>query len=267
MDDLLRCIAALIRTDFAAEVEAGFPAVSRIPSTETIKFLDYFAGLGPDECAELLDALARLGAIQFFPQSVVSSYALDLTSNNPALLRYRNALQSGNFAYGLRYVEPRMARMMLMDSEGMAHMAETRSGLDFEPRDDPPKELVPDPGIRNVQPAKAPLLRKLIETSFAQLFSAKKSRAPGGETRYTGSMGATELTVTVDFASRLAQLRWFVALKMANPALNASRLEDFWGRCGWDYLTVENASRSIDLLCQRIDYLVRLKEQIDAISG
>lgn len=265
MDDLIPRIAALIRTDSTAEAEAGFPAVIRIPSTETIRFLDYFDGLDVSGRAALLDAMARLGAMQFFPPAVISSDALSLVSTSPALLRFRNALQSGHFAYGLRYVEPRMARMMLLDPEGMAHMAETRSGLDFDPRDDPPNELVPDSDIRSVRPAKAPLLRKLVETAFARLFSPKKGKLPGGETRFAGSIGSTALAVTVDFASRLAQLRWSVSLEMANPELNASRVDDFWARCGWDYLTEENASRSIDLLCERIEYLVALKERIDAI--
>jgi hypothetical protein len=266
MSELLSSIAALLRTDLVAESEADFPLLARIPSTEAIKLRDYFSGLDPDGRAALLDAIARLGARQFFPPPVVSSDALDLTSNNPALLAYRKALQSGHFAYGLRYVEPRMAKMMLTDPEGKAHMAETRAGLDFQPRDDPPKELVPDADLCKIQPAKAPLLRKLIETAFALLLPPKKSKLPGGETRYAGSIGPTELAVTVDFASRLAQLRWYVTMNMANPNLRASRVEDIWGRCGWDYITEENASRSIDLLCKRIDYLVRLKERIDAIA-
>jgi len=43
-------------------------------------------------------------------------------------------------------------------------------------------------------------------------------------------------------------------------------VEDFWGSRAWDYLTEENATRSIDLLCERIVYLVNLKERIDALS-
>ena len=156
---------------------------------------------------------------------------------------------------------------MLNDRESMARMAQTRSTLDFEPRDDPPKDLTPEFDIRKIQPANAPLLRKLMEQAFAQLFSPQKSKLPGGETRYAGSIGSTELTVSVIFSSRFGQLLWFVKMAMANPNLLAFRVEDFWGRTGWDYLTEENASRSIDLLCERIVYLVKLKERIDAQSA
>jgi hypothetical protein len=264
MAELLSIIAALLRADFTAEAEAGFPTVTRIPSTEAIRFVDYFSALHADERGELLNGMAQLGATQFFPPTLAYR-EMGLNAKNAALVRYRATLQTGHFAYGLRYVEPRMARMMLTDPEGMAHMAETRSSLDFQPRDDPPKELVTDSDIRKVQPAKAPLLRKLLETAFAKLFSPAKSKLPGGEVRYAGIVGSTEMAVTVDFASRLAQLRWFVTLNLANLELEVSRVEDFWARSGWDYLTEENAERSIALLCERIAYLVRLKERIDAI--
>jgi hypothetical protein len=266
MSDLLSSVAALLRTDFAVEADAGFPTVTRIPSTETVKFLDYFAALEPDGRGPLLDVMARFGAMQFFPAPLVQQEALDLHASNAAIAQRKTAMQSGQFAYGLRYVDLRMARAMLNDPESMARMAHTRSTLDFEPRDDPPKELTPESDIRKIQPAKAPLLRKLMEKAFARLFSPQKSKLSGGETRYAGSIGSTELTVSVDFSSRYVQLHWFVKVAMANPNLRAFRVEDFWGSRAWDYLTEENASRSIDLLCERIVYLVNLKERIDALS-
>ncbi len=207
MAELLSSVAALVRADFKAEADAGFAVVKRIPSTESVKFLDYFATLEPDGRGPLLDAMAQGGAMQFFPPPLVYQRALDLNANNLALGRYRSALRSGSFAYGLRYVDLRMARAMLNDRESMTHLAETRSGLDFEPRDDPSKELTSETAIRKIQPAKAPLLRKLMEPAFGQLFSPKKSKLPGGETRYAGSLGSTELAVVIDFSSRLAQLR------------------------------------------------------------
>jgi len=263
MTDVLSSIAALLRADFDAEVDAGFPAVKRIPSTETVKFLDYFAALEPGGRGALLDAMARSGALQFYPSPQAYQEVLDQNANNAAFAHWRTTLQSGSFAYGLRYVDLRMARATLNDAQSMAMMAQTRSTLDFKPRDDPPKELTPESDIRKIQPAKAPLLRKLMEKAFAQLFSPQKSKLPGGETRYAGSIGSTERAVSADFSSRFAQLHWYVKMPMANPNLRAFRVEDFWGSRAWDYLTEENASRSIDLLCERIVYLVRLKERID----
>jgi hypothetical protein len=62
MADLRTSVAALLLADFKAEAEAGFPTVRRIPSTDAVKFLDYFVTLNSAEAAALLDALpaARL---------------------------------------------------------------------------------------------------------------------------------------------------------------------------------------------------------------
>jgi hypothetical protein len=123
MADLLSSIAALLRADFATEADSGFPTAKRIPSTEAVKFLDYFAALEPDGRGPLLDAMARLGALQFCPSPLVYQEALDLNATNAAIMQFRTALQSGHFAYGLRYVDARMARAMLNDPETMARMA------------------------------------------------------------------------------------------------------------------------------------------------
>ena len=66
MADLRTNIDALLLADFKAEAEAGFPTVRRIPSTDAVKFLDFFATLNSAESAALLDALARAHALQFF---------------------------------------------------------------------------------------------------------------------------------------------------------------------------------------------------------
>src|SRR5437762_1566857 len=59
--DLLSNIAALVREELDQEAAAGFPKLTRIPSTGVIRLLDYLASLPPAEHAPLRDALARLG--------------------------------------------------------------------------------------------------------------------------------------------------------------------------------------------------------------
>ena len=51
MADLRTNIATLLLADFKAEAEGGFPTVRRIPSTDAVKFLDYFAALNSTEAA------------------------------------------------------------------------------------------------------------------------------------------------------------------------------------------------------------------------
>lgn len=265
MADLRTNIAALLHADFTAEADASFPTVRRIPSTEAIKFLDHFATLKSAEAAALLDALARAHALQFFPPPAVYHERQELNENDSALVQFRNTTRTGQFAYGLRYQDLRMARTALKDPESIQHMTETRSKLDFVPRDDPPKELMPEPDRLKVPTAKAPLLRKLIDKTFAELFAPSKTKQPGGTLQYAGSIGSTELTVSVIFSNMYGQLHWWVNMRMLNPDLKAIRVQDFWGTYGWDYLTEENAPRSIDLLCERIVYLAKLRERIDAL--
>lgn len=264
MADLRTNIAALLLADFKAEAEAGLPTVKRIPSSDAVKFLDYFATLNSAEAAALLDALARAHVIQFLPPSAVHQEDLERSEKDSALVQFRDATRSGHFAYGLRYQDVRHARTALRDPMSMRYMAETRSTLDFVPRDDPPSELMPEPDRLKVQTANAPLLRKLIDKAFAQLFAPRKTKLHGALS-YAGSIGATELTVSVIFSNMYGQLHWWVSMPMLNPNLKAARVQDFWGAYAWDYLTEENAPRSIDLLCERIVYFANLRERIDAL--
>ena len=266
MTDLRTNIASLLRADFTAEAEAGFPTVKRIPSTDAVKFLDYFAMLNSVEAAALLDALARSHAMQFFSSPTLHREALELGEKNSALVHFRDATRKGQFAYGLRYQDFRQARSALKDSMSMRFMAETRSKLDFVPRDDPPSELMPDPDRLKAEPAKAPLLRKLIDKAFAPLLATRKTKKPGGVLEYAGSIGSAELTVSVVFSNMFGQMHWWVKMDLQDPNLTAIRIQDFWGTSGWDYLTEENAARSVDLLCERIVYLATLRERIDALS-
>jgi len=153
MTELRARITQLLVADVTAEADSGFPMVRRIPSTLAVKFVDYFAMLNPGDAAELLTSLAQVHAMQFFPGPVIYHEALEMNVKNQALLRYRDATRTGQFAYGLRYQDFRMARMMLKDPESLRHMAETRSKLNFTPRDDPPDELMPEPDRLMVETA------------------------------------------------------------------------------------------------------------------
>ena len=209
MPDLRTKIAALLLADFQAEAEAGFPTVRRIPSADAVKFLDYFATLNSAAADALLEALAHGHATQFFPPSTVGREFLELSESNSALVQFRDATREGHFAYGLRYQDVRHARAILRDPQSMRYMAETRSTLGFVPRDDPPSELMPEPDRLKVQTANAPLLRKLIDKAFAQLFAPKKTNQHGA-LNYIGSIGSTEITVSVIFSNMHGQLRWWV---------------------------------------------------------
>ena len=263
-------IAALIRTELAQEVDAGFPVLGRIPSTGTVKFLDNFATLSPPDRIALLDSLALAEALHFFPASLIANAHERLRTADPAVIRFYDVMQSGDFAYGLRYCDLRMARAMMNDPESRAQMARTRSTLDFQPRDDLPELLVGSTPLLEIQTAKAPLLRKLLNPMLAKRLGAKPQKRPGGELIYEGMIGDIPLRVSIIFSNRYGQMHYAVTWSVREQALLAQRLsyETLWGtNTGWDYLTEENAARSIDLLDELLLRLVQLFERVRALPA
>jgi hypothetical protein len=180
------------------------------------------------------------------------------------------ALRSGQFAYGLRYQDLRMSRMTLNDAESMMHMKQTRSTLDFEPRDDPPSDLVLDPDLRRVQTAKAPLLRKLLGQALTPLVGVKAVKRPGGEIVYDGAVEGTPLQVRFIFSNMYGQMHYGITAKIFDLNILAQRLtyEALWGtNTGWDYLTEENAPQSIELLCELVTILARFVKRIPLLPS
>jgi hypothetical protein len=257
-------VSALLRVHLAEEVQAGFPTLSRIPSTGAIKFLDHFSTLTAADADSLLNALARIVAMRFLSPLEL----LNLANTDPALLRYRAAMQSMPFSMGLRYQGLRMRRAMLSDRMTVEMMAKTRATLDFTPRDDMPAVLVPDPDSANLKPAKAPLLRKLIGQKFKELFAAGKRKLPGGETVYAGVLQGTNITVRIVFAGMGLQLRYGVHIPDETKTVFVFGIgyEDLWAAGpDWDYLTEENAEASIHLLCDLVVHVVRLRNSVLAL--
>jgi hypothetical protein len=260
-------ISVLLRAHLAEEIQAGFPKLSQIPSTGTIKFLDYFSTLEGADRDSLVNTLARLAAMRFFPPPLVYDEMFKLANTDPSLLRYRAGMQSAPFAMGLRYQGLRMVKAVLGDPESVKMMAQTRASLDFTPRDDPPAALAPDPDPAHYKPAKAPLLRKLIDKAFKDMFAGGKKKLPGGETGYTGVFEGTNVTVWIDFAGMGLQLRYGVNIPDESKTVFVWRLayEDLWtGGVGWDYLTEENAESAIRLLGELVAQVVRLRNRVIA---
>jgi hypothetical protein len=269
-DPRVSAIAELVRAELAQEVEAGFPVLSRIPSTGIVQFLDNFATLEPADRTSLLDALARIAALNFFPAPLIARAHEQLRTTDSILIRFYRGMQSGDFAYGLRYLDVRMARAAVRDPETMAHMARTRAALDFQPRDDLPELLVGSTPLRDIQTVRAPQLRKLLNPMLLKRLGAKPQKRLGGELVYEGMIGDIPLRVSIIFSNLYAQMHYAVTWSVRERALLAQRFnyEIMWGsNTGWDYLTEESAARSIDLLDQLLLRLARLFERVLALPA
>jgi hypothetical protein len=257
-------VSAVLRAHLAEEVEAGFPRLSLTPSSGVIKFLDYFSSLAAADRESLLDSLARVGAMRF-----LNDLNIEFATTDPALFRYGTAMGSAPFTMGLRYHGLRMEKSLLTDPVSIQMAARTRATLDFVPRCDPPAALVSDPDPAHYHPAKAPLLRKLIDKSFKELFAREKKKLAGGETGYTAELHGTALTVWIGYGDMGLQLRYGVTIPDESKNVFVWRLayEDLWaGSPGWDYLTEENAEASIGLLCEYVARVVRIRNGVMGLA-
>ena len=258
-------VSAVLKAHLDGEAQAGFPRLTRTPSSGTIQFLDYFETLAAADRDSLLAAHAEIDALNLFPSPAARQRVMALVTTDPALVRYRQAMQSAPFTMGLRYVGLRMMKSMFADRMSMQMMARTLATLDFVPRDDLPAALVPDPDPAHLKPAKAPLLRKLINEAFPKLFATGKQKRPGGETEYIGALEGTNIKVSIHFIARGLQLRYGVKIPDETKTIFVWGLayEDLWAAStGWDYLTEENAEPSIRLLCENIAQIVLLRNRV-----
>jgi len=105
-----------------------------------------------------------------------------------------------------------MAKAVLNDAQSVAMMQQTRSTLDYVPRDDAPVSLVNDADVTKLHPAKAPQLKKLVKPRLQSLLGAKEERMPGGTMKYDGALDGTPVKVRVDYAARDVQMIYAVSI-------------------------------------------------------
>jgi hypothetical protein len=264
MSDLQSNIIAVLRTELVEEAASAFPRLKRVPCTDIIWFLDWFAALDSAEQESLLNGLARWGALGLFPKAGGPQVVEELERQHPAFARFRAPRSRMGYKGGTRYTAVKMLSMDPgMKEIGYYHedYRKNCSPLAFQPRVD----LLPD--LSYLRPAKAPLLRKLVNAAMAKLFGPEKQNRPAGEIHYIGSLGASMLKVSVDFGSMLGQLRYGVSVTNPDYTIKFVSLsyEQLWdANLGWDYLTEENAARSIDFLAEQVTYLVKL---VDRVNG
>lgn len=114
-----------------------------------------------------------------------------------------------------------------------------------------------------LKPAKAPLLRKLVNAALKGCgFTLDASR--GAEQKYVSSAGDK---VRVDFGSRMGQVCYSVSTARGNTRIVVMSYESLWSQPGgWDYLTEENAARTVGHLPDLVDHLVGLTERAAGLT-
>jgi hypothetical protein len=247
-----------LQNEFAEEQRAGFARLKRVPDTQVIRFLDHFASLNAVEQSELSKVLAEW-----------SSYHLSGTPlPHSTYEQFARATAYPDRTEGLRYTGVNLLAGLEkgISHGGLAGWFQSRgiTGLAMQP----PEHLLRD--LDDLVPAKIPTLRRLVKTEFAQLF-APNARDIGSETwRYEGMLGQSSLKVLIRYSGKMGrpQLEYQIQVQAKERALTApnlcfeSVLGVGFGR--WDYLTQNNAERSVQLLSELVDYFARLPERLPA---
>lgn len=273
MSDPQARVIALLRADFTAEAAAGFPRLHRIPYTALFSLLDYYESLNGAGQHALLDGLARFGSDLFFPTGTsVGQARLAEMKAHPGFGPYYQAMNSsGTFRTGVRYTDVKM-----LVSLSRCEEIQDAGGLDGYYRNLGVPEramklrsdLLPD--AHNVRPAKPPLLRKLADAALRPLLPEKEKQG-GGNFLYTGPLDGAAVSVWLDLTPGfMGQLRYGVSVTHTPHTIRCRRFsyESLWCQHGgWDYLTEENAERSVALLPELITYVAQLAGRVSRVCA
>ena len=127
------------------------------------------------------------------------------------------------------------------------------------------------PSISELKPIKPRPLKKLVLAKFDALFSPQVRDFGDGIYQYVGHINDADVSVTADFGRPLhpTQLHYGVSVNSSTPSTIEVGGGFEWlmgaGVGMWDFLTEENADRSIDLLCELIQYMVQLPGRFEGI--
>lgn len=279
--------ASLAAVDFfhneiAAEVNAGFPTLQRVPDTLVFKFIDYVGNLAGGERAELLPILARKAALHVF--SDLAGEGMPALMANPVYQRFVQAW-SGGLAGGLRYTPIHLLAGIAKDKSvgGLEGWCEK---MGFTGRVMQPPQGFPI-DIANIQPVKIPALRKRVEAALKTLFAKAaqtktpqdKPEEPGGgltflslaraqSAAHQGVVAGSRLRVFVEYGNKYAfhQAKYVVNLHHPGRSLKVPYVsyEGLWtaGTGSWNYISEEGVPRAVDLLCELLTYLAELPDRL-----
>jgi hypothetical protein len=228
----------------------------RIPQAMVAQFLDYYASLNAADQSELLDNLALRAATMFLPSTGT------VCPSPPAYKRFWDTIKSrGPFTGGYRYFDVKFLASVPKESYFGSyenwienHQKPWVSELALTPR----KDLLPD--MTCLKPAKATLLRKLMSAAVKERGFAPVT-FQGGQ-KFLNPAGDK---ILLDYGSQAGQICYHFHIVRGNARISCS-FENLWSlHSGWDYLTEENAARSIDFFPELIEYMTGLAERLGGV--
>ncbi len=248
-------LVEFVRREFLAEQESGFRRLKQVPDTDVIRFCDEF----PLWSAERQSHFVELAA-----QS--SAYGLANEVLPPEIHEKWQQMTSWKTNKGVRYLGVLNLAQLAKEPDGLDGWLKLSgaTGLALTP----PEELLAD--LRSLKPATTASLKKLVLREFASRFDATARDLGDGFVEYHGKYEDEPVAVRIRYLSKLggAQLEYRVRLVPLDPTGIGYR----WayesllrvGHGMWNYLTTENAGRSIALLGDLVESVVKVPGQLQA---
>ncbi len=242
----------VLRSSFAAEAAAGFPLLKQIPRTSVFHLLDFFGTLDDAQKQLLIEGLAFFCSNFLLVEDIPQNYVSENWQKHQGLGPYFREV------YYFKKL-PRYSSITSSAIDVSASQSQIR------------REMLP--AAVEVVAAKANELRKQADLVIPKLFSENFSQEnlPGGNRVYSGKLNGRHTTIWVEFTPKsMGQLRYlvqFTVTKTDGQMVESQKisLEQLWFQPeenGWNYLTDENAVRSIEILSEVILQLSNIIERI-----
>jgi hypothetical protein len=261
MTDSKRVLIDWLRAEFAAEQSADFARLKRIPDTSIVRFLDTFVQLSPHEQSEVVDILTDWSSYGFLDQLPP-----------PALVeRFSQLTCPRSFAEGVRYTGVNLLAGLAKTGENGCLAGWLKSQGITGLATQPPEYLAS--GIADLQPVRIPTLRRLVQRAFATRFAAESQDIGSEFWRYQGKLNETALRVEIRYSGRMGRPQLQYDVQVENPNMGYRLAGITFERVlgvgfgWWDYLTVENAERSVALLCDLVEYAAQLPQRLPLRSN
>jgi hypothetical protein len=241
-----------LRAEFDAEEKRNFSKLRRAPDTHVRHFLDYYTSLNSHDQDGLADGATMWATLRLSPHEDFAYR--EALGAHPAwnLWRHEMALGRGRDPH-YYYSVPNLRNCI-----AQAKIDRARLGASSIP-----KEL--EEYASSVRSVKAPELRKHVRAVFSSLFGAEPLNA-GGNWDYSGSLNGSQVTVSIDYGSRHAQLRYEIAVVSTELALSLNRV-GFETALGagfgdWNFIVEENVEDSMLLLSEFVRYASELPNRL-----
>ncbi|MFZ1728414.1 MAG: hypothetical protein WBO29_17080 [Albidovulum sp.] len=245
----------------AKQAAQGWPILRGCPNTSAVTCVAYLDGLSPDGVAALLSDWTAYEA-----STPPVAARIEVTRRHlntfPVLAAYKSHLERNAWVRSVATVPIKVIAGVRKDP-AFATLGDWAQQLGLSPDD-----LLPRPPLAQSLDDLVPIpprdLRRKIAEMAHGLFGAQPERLNAELTRHAGRCGEWQIALDIYFARSGARVmhQFDYSIWLKSPAgerVQVGGYERMWLLPNaWNYLTVENADRSVDLLGHIVETMIDL---------